>query len=108
MALRSVRSSRRSSISLLRVLITLAVGRIAEARIMRMVAVAMSSRYVNPACDRRSLAIACPLVLEVDGQDDVEVGRAAAPAGVRADGDGVHGDEMGQGLDALQEGDHLP
>src|SRR5688572_14337284 len=102
MAVRSVRSSRRSSISLLRVRITFAVGRMAEARIMRIVAVAMSSRYVKP----RSFRIGPPRVQEIDRERDVQV-RGTAGATVLAQGDGVHGDEMRQGLDPLEEGGDL-
>src|SRR4051812_46121810 len=107
MAVRSVRSSRRSSISLFRVRSTFAVGRIAEARIIRMVAVAMSSRYVNPA-SRRSLLIVGLRAQEVDRKRDVQARRVAPQAAVLAKRDGTHGDEVREGFEALQERRDLP
>src|SRR6185503_12461437 len=115
MAVLMVRSSRRSSISRVRVRVIRAIGSMAVARIIRIPAVATISRNVKPLQELRAERDSFPVLklvrmaslvpAEIRGQHDVEVGHAAL---LLAQGDLVHGQEVPGLLEGGQERAELP
>src|SRR5688572_31407985 len=84
---------------------TFAVGMMAEARTMRMAAVAMSSRYVNPRSSCSARIGRGPFPAEIRGEHDVEadVARLFRPRAPLFHLDGVDHHEVGQVLEPAQE-----